>query len=354
MTTERHSQNGMTASDWVVRTQMDKLAPNERREFEEWLGLDARNRREFLKALQVWGLAHQLKNRPEVAEYLDAKVITLPAARMKTHQAWSVAAAAVFAILAVTAWLFLRASDETYRTAKGEQVAVKLADGSTVHLNTETALTTRFTKGKRETYLKYGEAFFDVAHDSTRPFEVVTPWRTVRALGTQFNLRILDSTLTVTVIEGKVAVKESTPEAIAERKGDRKDRAPVMQEEMIARPVAITAGEQVSYSTKVASTEPLVEKHAVAVREATAWVGGRLYFEDKEVAQILREVSRYTDVQFVVGDGSINSLRLSGVFNIGDADSVAFVLKTVHGLRVERAGNTIRLYQNIPGHLPMK
>ncbi len=58
--------------------------------------------------------------------------------------------------------------------------------------------------------------------------------------------------------------------------------------------------------------------------------------------------------QFVVGDGSINSLRLSGVFNIGDADSVAFVLKTVHGLRVERAGNTIRLYQNIPGHLPMK
>ena len=81
-----------------------------------------------------------------------------------------------------------------------------LNDGSVVTLNTSSAIEVSLVKSHRTVTLLSGEALFQVAHDTLRPFEVKTGDTTIRAVGTQFDVDSRTAGTTVTVVEGKVAV----------------------------------------------------------------------------------------------------------------------------------------------------
>jgi len=63
-----------------------------------------------------------------------------------------------------------------------------------------------FSQAARNVHLIRGEALFVVERDSARPFTVTAGDTTVRALGTQFNVRRRAEGADVAVVEGAVQV----------------------------------------------------------------------------------------------------------------------------------------------------
>jgi transmembrane sensor len=90
-----------------------------------------------------------------------------------------------------------------YATKVGEQRQVRLADGSLAALNTDSQLDVAYSTGRRDLTLRQGEAWFQVAHNAARPFEVHVGPVHVRATGTAF--RCAGPTgVWVVVTEGRV------------------------------------------------------------------------------------------------------------------------------------------------------
>src|SRR6202034_3836256 len=93
-------------------------------------------------------------------------------------------------------------------TAAGQHRDVTLADGSIVSLNTNTIVETDLSRKLRQIYLRKGEAHFQVAHDRSRPFLVHAGDAVVRAVGTEFEVRLReDKHVEVLVNEGRVEVQ---------------------------------------------------------------------------------------------------------------------------------------------------
>ncbi|MDP4290186.1 MAG: FecR family protein [Bacteroidota bacterium] len=94
----------------------------------------------------------------------------------------------------------------------GTKTIAKLPDGSTVYLNAGSKIIYNqdFNKTKRLVYLS-GEAYFKVATNKSKPFEVITPYVIVRATGTKFNVKAYPNEryITTTLVEGKIDVRKT-------------------------------------------------------------------------------------------------------------------------------------------------
>lgn len=109
---------------------------------------------------------------------------------------WAAAAAVVIAV-GYAAWL-ATPHPTAYVVAAGETRSVTLPDGTTVDLNSGSELTVEPGFGETHRDLKLtGEAYFDVAADSSLPMRIRTHNATVQVVGTRFNLRAWPSDVTV-------------------------------------------------------------------------------------------------------------------------------------------------------------
>ncbi len=112
-----------------------------------------------------------------------------------------------------------------YETSIGSVSTVDLPDGSQITLNTESRVLVTFTEHQRIVRLELGEIHIEVAHDPSRPLNVVAGGRSVQAVGTSFSVRIDPSQrVEVMVDEGRVQVGVREPLAAdfrsVERSGD--------------------------------------------------------------------------------------------------------------------------------------
>lgn len=98
-------------------------------------------------------------------------------------------------------------AEAAFQTGPGERKTIQLPDGGRIVMNAGTRLTFRYMPHSRQVYVARGEASFDVKHDSTRPFTVVTGARKFQATqdGTFFNVRQRDEDrIELTVMQGQV------------------------------------------------------------------------------------------------------------------------------------------------------
>src|SRR5262249_46787455 len=91
-----------------------------------------------------------------------------------------------------------------FSTRHGEQQTHRLADGSVLHLNTDTAVTVQYSKTERQVEITSGQAGFEVVHEPERPFHVFAGPAEVIDLGTKFDVRLRSDSTVVTVVEGRV------------------------------------------------------------------------------------------------------------------------------------------------------
>ncbi len=199
-----------------------------------------------------------------------------------------------------------------FDTPVGGHSVVPLADGSVVELNTATAVKAAVSMKHREFWLDRGEAFFQIAHLDGRPFVVHAGTRSITVLGTKFSVRRDADRIIVSVLEGRVAVADTSGQAGA--------------------PAAIlTAGD-----VAVANGESTLLKPASAkeVNAGLAWRGGMLEFDNSPLADVAREFNRYNRVQIVISDPEAAQIRISGEFQASNANAFARLLREAYRVQV--------------------
>jgi transmembrane sensor len=229
-------------------------------------------------------------------------------------------AASVLLVLCVGLAAYVQLKPLHYETRIGEQRDVLLPDGSRVTLNTDTALKVRYSKARRYIEMQRGEALFAVKHDAQWPFDVAAGGTLTRALGTEFNVDLRNSTVTVSVLDGAVRVVEANEIAAAITPALAKGEA-----------VAVRVGERHAAPEKA------------DLRRIDAWRTRRLEFNNTPLAAAVDEFNRYSNTRVVIGTPELEQVRVSGVFRIGDADGFLFSLEQALGVKVLAAPGEVTL-----------
>ena len=203
-------------------------------------------------------------------------------------------AASVVLLLGVAGWFAWHYSDErVLDTAIGEQRRIALADGSHLDLAPGSRVITHFTLRKRNVLLERGQAFFQVAHNETRPFVVHANNLTVTAVGTEFDVRVSSDATAVTVMQGRINVSPD-----AEKMDNGRTRTEIIRADIGQRVTFSKSAQQFS----VGSVDPKV---------AGAWRGGTLQFVGESLEEVVGVINRYSTTHIVVAP-ALQQTRFTG------------------------------------------
>lgn len=189
----------------------------------------------------------------------------------------------------------------TLTTKRKEQFPLVLPDGTKVWLNSSSSITYPVAfNGKERRVAITGEAYFEVVHNAARPFRVAVNGQTVEDIGTEFNINAYDDepVIKTTLINGSARVTKGNYKALL-KPGQ----------------AAITISQHDNIRVEDADAE-----------EAAAWKNGQTLFEDEDIQTIMRQVSRWYDVD-VVYEGKIPDRRFQG--GISRKSNLSSVLKVL-------------------------
>lgn len=287
------------AVNWLVRLDAHDMTAEERRAFEAWRRQSPAHRHAFAEIENLW------QDFDRLAEGEGSK----QKAAGRNRQRW-VPAVAMAAVVCLMVWTtdVLTIISADYHTGIGEHRIISLEDGSTVHLNTDSALTVDMSSESRRMTLLKGEALFVVAPDADRPFQAIADEGISTALGTEFMVRHRTDKVSVTVLESRVAVTHSQADSAA---------------------VTLSPGQKVVYST----TAALGKVETADLRAATAWRRGKIIFEDLPLGEVIAELNRYHSGHILIIDPRIRSLHVNGVFDVADTAWVVEALESSLPLR---------------------
>ncbi|HEY1089755.1 MAG TPA: FecR domain-containing protein, partial [Burkholderiaceae bacterium] len=202
----------------------------------------------------------------------------------------------------------------THSTGVGEQQAVLLPDGSRTELNAASSLGVAYGDKQRRVVLERGVGLFEVAKDSSRPFEVLVGHTIVRAVGTRFLVqRHQDGGVEVTVYEGVVELRKADATGVEQ-------------------PVRLGAGQVAS---ALAEQTRLSRASPGELERKLAWQQGRIVFDDSTLAAALEEVNRYSAQPIELSDPALAELRISGAFATRDVTVFLRSLEHGFGLKVK-------------------
>ncbi len=207
---------------------------------------------------------------------------------------WSTAAAAVI-IAGFLLWTKERkpAADgnRLVQAPLGKTLKVNLPDGSHIWLNAGSALSypAAFKGGTREVVLREGQAFFDIARDTTRPFIVHAKTLDITVLGTSFDVKAYenDTDIKVTVKTGKVGVQMRN-----------KPGEPALM--LLPAEQAVVAEK----AKKIQVNE--ISKPAIA-----PWKDNRMVFEDELLVEVLHALERKYNQHIVIEKPELSSEKIT-------------------------------------------
>jgi transmembrane sensor len=332
------------AADWFARQDSAELSMVEQAAFDAWLGADIRHRVAYLRLQKTWDRTGRLRDLRPLDGEIDTDLLsthedlmtyasprwlvdtnagmrgTSEGSTMHPGRRWALALAGVLAVVAIglAAWtVAYLASWQSFSTELGGFSRIALEDGSTVDLNTDSALSVRITEDERRVTLVRGEARFKVAHDPRRPFQVEAAGAAVRAIGTSFSVRVTGKEeVEVLVTEGRVAI------------GD--------PDELSTSVPTVSAGQ----AAKVQSKSVYV--HEIDLDDITrrlAWTAGQLSFDGETLEEAVAEFNRYNRRQLRIVDRQIAQRRIGGSFDAMDPVSFAAALETTFGIRARYANS---------------
>lgn len=199
---------------------------------------------------------------------------------------------------------------------KGGEYQVVLADGTKVWLNSASRLIyPQSFMGKERRVVLSGEAFFDVAHDAERPFIVETSRMNVKVLGTRFNVNDYDDNeeVSTTLVNGSVEIVSGGQQAFR-----------------------LVPGEQ-AYGK-----ENELEKREVNVRLYTSWIDGKFLFNNTELEEIAKQISRWYDVEIFFSSENVKKVRFTGaIVKFKPLDDLVRMIESTSQVRFSVKGKTI-------------
>ncbi|GJL62642.1 MAG: sensor [Nitrospirales bacterium] len=302
----RNSPLAEEAALWIARLASGEATSSEKRQAQGWRHRSPEHEAAFQEAKRLWlGMEGVRDTFMQTDDMFEQQATTSD--NQITWRKWAVAAAltlvtlgAILQIDRIDIWL------ADYQTSTGEHTNLTLADGSTIHLNTNTALSVEYTPRFRRVKLLAGEAQFHVADDHARPFIVHAGEGQTRAIGTTFVVRRHAQGAEVTLLEGLVDVKLDTPLS---------GKTSYVQ---------LDPGRHVTYDT----IEGMGEAQPADLRLATAWQRGVLIFEGTPLWEVVEEINRYRSGYVVLTNKAIANDRVSGVFHLANLDHALETIQT--------------------------
>ena len=314
------------ASLWLVRLDNGNLSRQTKKDFKAWLAADERHLVALKAMADVWSDMDEVLNM--ITDEGRSKSISLWPVITPVFKPLMLAASVSF--FAVLLWLTVPESVQknTYATVVGQQLDTTFADGSIIHLNTNTVIETEFSKDKRIIKLIQGEALFEVAHDPNRPFIVYAGDRLVQAIGTKFVVHLQSENIQVTVTDGKVKMsKVAINTALSDIKKLKNTEAQYDD-------VFIVKGEKVIANNNQAPT--LTHIKADNLQRELSWLDGKLIFDNETLFDVIEEINRYLDITIVLKDPSLHALRMSGRFDLGDSEALIEAIELSFNIQAQR------------------
>ncbi|MDD2061163.1 FecR domain-containing protein [Pseudomonas sp. GD03860] len=264
------------ALDWQVLLHSGTASDADRARYQRWCTLSPAHTQAAQEAEALWG---------DLGQTRAAAQLTMPAPPRRRRWGSALAASLVLALVGYGGWQQAPALLADYHTGVGQQQRITLADGSTVLLNSGSALSVDFSSSQRRVMLKAGEALFEPASDP-RPFVVDAGGEPVLGSEAVFSVRREGGRNQVVIAQGEAQV------------GDR-----MLQ----ATPDA---------------------------RALTAWQRGKLIFNGKPLREVLAELERYQHGRIVLSDQRLGAMQVSGVFDLDDPQGLLRTLEQRYALKV--------------------
>ncbi|MCD0488357.1 DUF4974 domain-containing protein [Pedobacter sp. MC2016-14] len=221
----------------------------------------------------------------------------------------------------------------TITTPRGGQYQINLPDGSSVWLNASTSLTfpVHFSKAERVVVLN-GEAYFEIekvyeaAHSKRLPFIVKTAQQRVEVLGTHFNIKGYadEANTKTTLLEGSVKV------------GYLNDtRSEVQLRDLILKPGQQSILNQTSINVTIADMD-----------ETLAWKNGLFMFSGQDLESIMKQVSRWYDVEVAFENEAVKRQTFKGAISrFKNISQLLEVLESTGSVHFKMEGRRITAMQ---------
>lgn len=315
------------AAEWLTILGRDDIADEDLANFQKWRAASDRHRAVFEELSALWGDLEILKSLDEIAAREPVRRQVNSGRRTMMAMAASVAAV-VLAGGAFTAYQATAGLNQsgTYATAVGEQRTIELKDGSVIELNTNSRVDVAYTRGERNLRLVKGEAYFDVAKNPNRPFLVHAGDGVVRAVGTAFTVRLHEANdIEVTVEEGRVALASLAAKTPGAEPRTRKPATEPLAE--------LDAGHRARFAQSVSEVAALP---APELQRKLAWRDGMLAYSGESLADVVADVSRYTDIDIEIADEGLAEQPVAGYFRVGHIEGLFESLELSFGIDVTR------------------
>jgi len=272
----RHADDG--AIDWLIQLREAPDDPDVRARFDEWHAASPHNARAWADTVLAYDRAGDVSRgitphwrRPFIGR--------------RTLAAAAVAACVLFA---AAPGLRLRWMAD-HVTGRAELRRISLSDGSSIALAPDSAVTVDIGGDHRRVHLLKGEAWFEVQHDATRPFEVDARGVSTTVLGTAFDVRLDAAGVTTAVERGRVLVEYRAVSSAL-----REELAP---------------GDTIRVAL-----DGTPERHTPTTAVG-AWRDRRIVVEDRPAAEVIDALRPWFSGVIVTWDPVLASRRVTGVYD---------------------------------------
>jgi ferric-dicitrate binding protein FerR (iron transport regulator) len=345
-------------TDWslLARYLSGECSPEEREKVEAWIASDPENQRlaEFMKV--AWNTPEPQPQTSDVerlwSEVAEKAGIAVKAGDQKTPETPEPASRTIkwdfdlqptaFRILRYAAVVLVATSLvyffskgiisfpwgqqiselKTITVERGDRQRITLSDGTNIALDAGSILSypEEFKGDTREVFLN-GEGYFEVASNVEKPFIVHANHAVVQVLGTKFNVRAWqpNKRVTVAVAEGKVSLRSE----------EGADREAVV----INRDQSSTLPEDGLPSLP----------HPVDIKKHLGWIHNEVSFENAPLYEILYQLERWFDVQFVLADSSVAEERLTLHIQNKPLEDILELINALTDLDDKHTGKLVRL-----------
>jgi transmembrane sensor len=311
----------------IVRYLSREASASEQEQLFEWVSHSKENQKIFNEYSASW--SKQEQEHPvfdfrqalrKLNEKIDAQETT-EKKKIVFWNRWSIAATLALMMLAgFVLYVTSRDSSETQHeivlsefATTTQQDTIRLSDGSVITLNANSSLKypEAFSAANREVYLR-GEAFFEIAKDSSKPFIIHTGSITTQVVGTSFNINTAANNIIVSVATGSVKVSDGS------------------------------TSELLKPYEKATYTGSRFSKESTNLSEL-AWNDRSLKFDDTPLEQVIKKLERHYEVKIVLNNKALKKCALTGKFNNEPLDAVLQAMEYSLGVTIKHVNDTITL-----------
>ncbi|MET3528527.1 FecR family protein [Phenylobacterium koreense] len=314
------------AAAWLVYRQAEGAGPLDTALLADWLELDPAHLEAWRQANGAWSDFEGAAD-DEILAALRADARAAGPEQPKWR--FSAAVAAAVLVVAVGAMIGVAVQGpqgpaKTPPIAAGSQAPVpyansqagplsfQLADGTRMTLRAGSQAQVALSASQRDVRLVSGRAFFDVAHDTRRPFSVHVADQKVVALGTRFDVQLRPGELQVVLVEGRVSVRAAQVAGAA---------------------ILLEPGQQLVIRE---GAKPVVSP--ADLDEVARWQARYVVFENVTLSEAAAQLNRLGAKQLLVRDPEVGALRITGRFRVGDMEGFGQSLSLLHPVHVVQHG----------------